>query len=124
MRVIGLDIHRVFAEAAALEDGRLARLGRIDLKRDRLARFAGSLTSNDHVVIEATGNAAAVAEVLRPCDRGQPQTGAPDRARQDQDRQDRRGRSGAALCQWLPAEVWIPDERTLALRRQVPASKR
>ena len=66
MRVIGLDIHRVFAEAAALEDGRLVRLGRIDLKRDRLARFAGSLTSNDHVVIEATGNAAAVAEVLRP----------------------------------------------------------
>ena len=46
MRVIGLDIHRVFAEAAALEDGRLVRLGRIDLKRDRLARFAGSLTSN------------------------------------------------------------------------------
>ena len=43
----------------------LIRLGRIDLKRDRLARFAGSLTSNDHVVIEATGN-AAVAEVLRP----------------------------------------------------------
>ena len=35
MRVIGLDIHRVFAEAAALEDGRLVRLGRIDLKRDR-----------------------------------------------------------------------------------------
>jgi hypothetical protein len=66
MRVIGLDLHRVFAEAAALEDGRLVRLGRIDLRRDQLAWFAGSLAQNDHVVIEATGNAAAVAEVLRP----------------------------------------------------------
>ena len=66
MRVIGLDIHRVFAEAVALEDGRLTRLGRIEMHRDRLAAFARSLTHDDHVVIEATGNAAAVAEAMRP----------------------------------------------------------
>ena len=28
MRIIGLDIHRVFAEAAAWEDGNLRRIGR------------------------------------------------------------------------------------------------
>ena len=66
MRVIGLDTHRVFAEAAAWEGGSLIRLGRIGMRRDRLAAFARSLTDDDHVVIEATGNAAAVAEVLRP----------------------------------------------------------
>ena len=66
MRIIGLDIHRVFAEAVALQAGSLIRLGRIEMRRDRLAVFARSLTHEDHVVIEATGNAAAVAEVLRP----------------------------------------------------------
>ena len=66
MGIIGLDIHRVFAEAAAWERGSLIRLGRIEMRRDRLAAFARSLTHDDHVVIEATGNAAAVAEVLRP----------------------------------------------------------
>ena len=41
MRVIGLDITG-FGRSGGVEDGRLVRLGRIDLKRDRLARFAGS----------------------------------------------------------------------------------
>jgi hypothetical protein len=50
--VIALDIHRVFAEPAALEDERPVRLGRVDLRRDRLVRFAGSLPQDDHVVIE------------------------------------------------------------------------
>ncbi|MET3524755.1 hypothetical protein ABID25_006626 [Mesorhizobium abyssinicae] len=33
MRIIGLDIHRAFAEAVAWEDGRLRRLGRVDMRR-------------------------------------------------------------------------------------------
>ncbi len=45
MRVIGLDIHRVFAEAVALEGGSLIRLGRIEMHRDRLTAFARSLTT-------------------------------------------------------------------------------
>ena len=36
MRVIGMDIHRVFAEVAALLDGQATRLGRVDMRRDRL----------------------------------------------------------------------------------------
>ena len=39
MRVIGLDIHRVFAEAVALKGGSLIRLGRIEIRRDRLTAF-------------------------------------------------------------------------------------
>ena len=65
MRVVGLDIHRVFAEAVMLKDGTVQRLGRIGMTRDHLAAFAQSLTHDDAVVIEATGNASAVAEVIR-----------------------------------------------------------
>ena len=69
MRVIGLDIHRVFAEAVALEDGQLTRLGRIEMRRDRLAAFArsGLWPSDDHVVVEATGNLPR--RWSRSCDR-------------------------------------------------------
>ncbi len=66
MRIIGLDIHRVFAEAVALEDGTARRLGRVDITRDKLAAFAASLLQTDHVVVEATGNAAAVVEIIAP----------------------------------------------------------
>jgi transposase len=41
MRIIGFDIHRVFAEAVMLEDGKIKRLGRIGMTRDHLAVFAG-----------------------------------------------------------------------------------
>src|SRR5918995_5366410 len=61
LRIIGMDIHRVFAEVVALVDGKATRLGRVDMRRDRLEAFARStLTRDDHVVVEATGNAAAV----------------------------------------------------------------
>ena len=40
MRVVGLDIHRVFAEAVMLENGTARRLGRVGMTRDRLAAFA------------------------------------------------------------------------------------
>jgi len=33
IRIIGLDIHRVFAEAVMLDDGKLTRLGRIGMTR-------------------------------------------------------------------------------------------
>ncbi len=66
MRVVGLDIHRVFAEAVMLDRGQVIRLGRIGMTRDHLAAFARALTHEDHVVVEATCNASAVAEVIRP----------------------------------------------------------
>src|SRR5271165_4515438 len=66
MRVIGLDIHRAFAEAVALDDGKLKRLGRVDMRRHLLEAFAKKLSKEDVVVIEATGNAASVAAVIAP----------------------------------------------------------
>lgn len=67
MRIIGMDIHRVAAEVVALHDGKLSRLGRIPMLRDRLMAFAQKeLTHDDHVVIEATGNASAVTDLLTP----------------------------------------------------------
>src|SRR5215213_2928768 len=66
VRVVGLDIHRVFAEAVMLDDGKVVRLGRVGMTREHLEAFARALTHDDHVVVEATGNAAAVAEVVAP----------------------------------------------------------
>ena len=66
MRVIGMDISRAFAELVALQNGRLTRMGRVDMRRDTLSAFAGKLCPDDVVVVEATGNAAAVAELLAP----------------------------------------------------------
>ena len=44
MRIIGLDIHRAFAEAVAWDDGKLKRLGRVDMRRHLLEAFAKKLT--------------------------------------------------------------------------------
>jgi hypothetical protein len=66
MRIIGLDIHRAFAEAVAWTDGKLSRLGRVIMRREQLEEFAKQLSNSDIVVIEATGNAASVAAVIGP----------------------------------------------------------
>ncbi len=66
MRIIGLDIHRAFAEAVAWEEGKLRRIGRVDMRRELLTAFAEKLSPEDVVVVEATGNAAAVAGVIGP----------------------------------------------------------
>jgi len=66
MRIIGLDIHRPFAEAVAWQEAKLRRLGRVDMRRDLLEAFARTLFADDVVVVEATGNAASVAAVIAP----------------------------------------------------------
>jgi transposase len=124
LRVIGMDIHRVFAEVVALVDGEVTRLGRVDMRRDRLEAFArATLTHDDHVVVEATGNAAAVVEVLRP-HVGRAVIANPKQVRLIADAKVKTDRIDAAVLARLYAsgflpEVWIPDERTAAMRRQV-----
>src|SRR5215471_11179958 len=66
MRLIGMDIHRAFAERVGWGDGKLKRLGRGDIGRHLLEAFAKKLTKEDVVVVEATGNAASVAAVITP----------------------------------------------------------
>lgn len=124
MRIIGMDIHRVAAEVVSLLDGQLHRMGRIPMARDSLEAFARKeLTHDDHVIVEATGNAAAVAEVLAPhVDRvviaNPKQVRIISHAKIKTDAIDAAVLAKLYSTGFLP-EVWVPDERTLALRRQV-----
>jgi transposase len=56
MRIVGLDVSRSVAEIAYLENGTLHAGGRTGLRR----RFAAKLRATDYVVLEATGNTAAI----------------------------------------------------------------
>jgi len=64
--VIGMDLHRTFAEVVIWEEGRLRHHGRIDMTRTALEGFGKTLKPTDEVVIEATGNCMAVSRVLSP----------------------------------------------------------
>jgi transposase len=97
MRIIGLDIHRAFAEAVAWDDGKLKRLGRVDMRRPLLEAFAKKLSKDDVVVVEATGNAASVAAVIAP------HVKKVVIANPKQDRYDRRQRPRPTLCKRLSA---------------------
>lgn len=124
MRIIGLDIHRVAAEAVALHDGAFRKLGRIPMLREALEDFARkNLTHDDHVVIEATGNAASVAELLAPhVDRvviaNPKQVRMIAHAKIKTDAIDAAVLAKLYASGFLP-EVWTPDAVTLAMRRQV-----
>lgn len=65
-RQLGMDIYRVTAEVVSLLDGEISSSAAFKCcdELDELARK--ELTHDGHVVSEATGNAAAVAEVLSP----------------------------------------------------------
>ncbi len=123
MRIIGLDIHRVFAEAVALEDGVVKRLGRIGMTRDHLEAFTQTLQPSDHVVVEATGNATAIAEILIPhvarvVVANPLQVHLIAKAKIKTDAIDAKVLAKLYAAGFLP-EVWIPDAATLARRRQV-----
>jgi transposase len=123
MRIIGLDIDRAFAEAVAWNDGKLKRLGRVDMRRELLSAFAATLSGDDVVVIEATGNAAAVAAVIAP-HVGKVVIANPKQVRVIAHAKIKTDTIDAGVLAQLYAsgflpEVWIPDEPTQALRRQV-----
>ena len=56
MKIIGMDIHRSFAQVAMLEDGKITKEMRVELTHEPLVAFAKSLSLEDEVVIEVTGN--------------------------------------------------------------------
>ena len=123
MRIIGLEIHRAFAEAVAWEDGKLRRLGRVDMRRELLTAFAQGLSRDDVVVVEATGNADAVAAVLAPHVKkvviaNPKQVRIIAHAKIKTDTIDAGVLAQLYASGFLP-EVWIPNEPTQALRRQV-----
>lgn len=117
-RIIGIDILRVAAEVVSLLDGEIVKHGRVQMLRNKLEEFAGrELTHDDHVVIEATGNTAAVAEMLSPyVDPKQVHMIAHAKVKTD----TIAATVLAKLYTWgFLLEVWVPDPKTLALRRQV-----
>jgi transposase len=123
MRIIGLDIHRTFAEVAVLEDGALSHHGRVEITHKHIDAFASKLRPDDHVVLEATGNAMAVAERLGPyVDRvivaNVRQVRLIAQAKIKTDKIDAAVLAQLHASGFLP-EVWVPDAATKALRRQV-----
>jgi transposase len=123
MRIIGMDVSRAFAELVAWDDGRLRRLGRVDMRRDLLEAWARKLQPDDVVVIEATGNAVAAVEVMSPY-AGKVVVANPKQVRLIAHARIKTDTIDAGVLAQLYAsgflpEVWVPDPATAALRRQV-----
>ena len=122
-RVIGMDIHRTFAEVVFWEDGRLRWHGRIDMTRSALEGFGRSLTKDDEVVLEATGNAMAVVRVLSPyvtrvIMANSLQVKAIAHTHVKTDKIDAGVLASLHAAGFLP-EVWLPDGETERRRRLV-----
>ncbi len=122
-RVIGMDIHRTFAEVVFWEEGRLRWHGRVDMTRSGLEGFGRSLTKDDEVVVEATGNAMAVVRVLGPyvarvIVANPLQVKAIAHARIKTDKIDAGVLASLRAAGFLP-EVWVLDAETERRRRLV-----
>ena len=122
MRTIGMDIHRSFAQVAILEDGAITRQLRVELVHEPLVAFAKTLSLDDEVVIEVTGNSAAVERLLRPHVKrvavANPRlVRAIAYARVKTDKVDATTLARLHAAGFLP-EVWVADEDTYNRRRQ------
>jgi transposase len=123
MRCIGLDVHRTFAEVAIVTNGQVHSAGRIVTTAPGLEALAKTLGRGDHVVLEATGNSYAIARILAPhvgrvVISNPLRTRAIAAAKIKTDKVDARVLAQLLAADFLP-EVWMPDETTHVLRRQV-----
>jgi transposase len=123
MRIIGLDIHRTFAEVMFLEEGELVHGGRVQLTHKTFSAFCGTLRGDDEVVLEATGNTISVVRLLEP-HVGKVVIANPLQVRAIAEAKIKTDKIDAAVLAQLHAsgflpEVWRADEETLALRREV-----
>ncbi|BAJ82925.1 putative transposase for insertion sequence element (plasmid) [Acidiphilium multivorum AIU301] len=121
-RVIGLDIHRDFAQAVALDGGNYTQMGRVQLDRDSLTAFGRRLLPSDEIVLEATANTFAVVRVLRPMV-GKIVVANPLQVRLIADAKIKTDKIDAGVLAQLQAtgflpQVWIPDQETEILRRK------
>jgi transposase len=122
-RVIGMDIHRTFAQVAVWEEGRLHQAGRVEMTRTALEGFGKTLEPTDEVVVEATGNAMAVVRVLSPfvarvIIANPLQVKAIAHAHVKTDKIDAGVLASLHAAGYLP-KVWTPDAATERLRRLV-----
>lgn len=66
-RCVGLDVHRDFCEVAVWEAGEVRRAPKVPARPEQLEQFAGQLGPADRVALVATGNALAIARIIKPC---------------------------------------------------------
>ena len=123
MRFIGLDVHLDFCEIAICEAGRVRSGGRVPTSPQGLAILANSLGPDDHVALEATGNALAIARALEPhvarvVVATRTELRAITEAKVKTDRRDARTLA-RLLAAGLLHGCWLPDEPTRALRRRL-----
>jgi transposase len=123
VRYIGMDVHREFAQLAVVEDGLVRDEGRIGVTPEALRSWAGDLRPDDEVALEATGNSDAIANLLMPIVgrvvvSNPSKTRAIAEAKVKTDKVDARILAQLLAADFLPP-VWLPDDRTRALRRQV-----
>jgi transposase len=118
-----MDVHREFAQLAVVEDGVVRDEGRIGVTPEQLRAWADTLHPDDEVALEATGNSDAIAVLLtgrvaRVVVSNPAKTRAIAEAKVKTDKVDARILAQLLAVDFLPP-VWLPDERTRMLRRQV-----
>jgi transposase len=123
VRFIGLDVHLDFCEIAICEAGRVRSAGRVPSSPEGLQILANSLGPEDHVALEATGNALAIARALEPhvarvVVATRTELRAITEAKVKTDRRDARTLA-RLLAAGLLGGCWLPDETTRALRRRL-----
>ena len=123
-RTIGLDLGRHSGEAALIDErGRTTSLGRLEVRRDALEAFAATLGPSDRVVLEASTNTWAIADILaaragRVVVSNPLRTRAIAQAKVKTDEIDARTLAELLAADYIP-EVWVPDQATRELRRRV-----
>jgi transposase len=123
VRFIGLDVHLDFCEVAIIERGRVRSGGRVSSTPEGLEILANSLAPDDHVALEATGNALAIARLLEPhvarvVVAARKELRAITEAKVKTDRHDARTLA-RLLAAGLLNGCWLPDEKTRSLRRRL-----
>ena len=122
-RCIGIDVHREFAQVAVWEDGQVRHAGQVAITGEAIRVFADSLGPEDEVAIEATCNTHAIVRAIAPrvarvVVSNPMKTRAIAEARVKTDKVDAAILAQLLAADYLPA-VWVADEATQALRRQV-----
>lgn len=121
MRFIGLDVHRDFCEIAISEGSKARSAGRVDTTPEALGVLGQSLTRQDKVILESTGNALQIARCLEPfvaevVIANPMHVRAISHAKVKNDQFDARTLAELLAADLVP-RVWIGDEQTRVLRR-------
>jgi len=121
VRFVGLDVHRDFCEIAISEGSKARSAGRVDTTPEALAVLGQSLTAQDKVILESTGNALEIARCLEPfvaevVIANPMHVRAISHAKVKNDQFDARTLAELLAADLVP-RVWIGDEQTRVLRR-------